>query len=300
MGDVLVTEGDGTPHPVAVTPKVFGDEPIVQSRGGMQLPSLGIGTYRLCDDVARTVVRAALERGVRHIDTAQMYRNEAEIGAAVRESGVDRDRIHITTKIDNDNHSPGALVESVRRSLSDLGTDYVDLLLVHWPVAWDGIGATLSTLAQVHASGSARHIGVSNFTVEQLEVAQNYAPLETLQVECHPYFQQRRLRRWCEERGWAFTAYSPLAQGSVVDEPALAAIAGELGVTAPAVALAWLMSLPQVATIPRTGTIDHLEANLAARHVQLSAEQIDRIEQLDRNRRIVDPDFAPWNEGQPT
>lgn len=297
MGDVLVPEGDGTPHPVAVSPKVFSG-PTVESRGGMQIPSLGIGTYRLGGEVARTIVRAALERGIRHVDTAQMYGNEAEVGAALRDSGLARDAVHVTTKIDNDNHSPEALIESVRQSLADLGSDYVDLLLVHWPVAWDGVGATLSTLAQVQASGAARHIGVSNFTIDQLEVAENYAPLEMLQVECHPYFQQRRLRTWCEERGWAFTAYSPLAKGAVVDEPALAAIADEHGVTAPAVAIAWLMSLPQVVTIPRTGSLDHLDANLAARHVQLTEEQVDLIGMLDRGWRIVDPDFAPWNQGE--
>lgn len=294
MPDVVVPEGSGDEHPAVAEPTSF-DQPTVRTVGGMSIPTFGFGTYRLRGDVATTMTVAALERGVRHIDTAQMYQNEAEIGTALQRVGLERDEVFLTTKIDNGNHAPDTLVASLRTSLDQLRTDYVDLLLIHWPVEWDTIGATLSTLAQVQASGMARHIGVSNFTLEQLELAQHLAPIEALQVECHAYFQQPTLLRWCQEREWAFTAYSPLAQGELLDEPTLRQIADDHGVTASAVALAWLVQRRQVNVIPRTSSVAHLEDNLAARTVTLTPDQIDAVDQLDRNRRLISPDFAPWH-----
>ncbi len=291
----LSPEGSQRPLPATLNPKSF-DEPVVETVGGMQIPVFGFGTFRLDGGDAYRMTAAAIEQGVRYIDTAQMYGNEAEVGRAVADSEVPRDELFITTKIDNDKHEPDDLTRSLRRSLERLSTDYVDLLLIHWPVHWDRIGATLSTLAQAQGGGYAHHLGVSNFTAEQLEVAQNFAPLEVLQVECHPFFQQHELRRWCSDRKWAFTAYSPLAQGRAIGNETLEKIGKNHGVSGAAVALKWLSTLPQVNVIPRTSSEDHLRQNLAARTLELSEKELATVASLHTGQRLIDPDFGPWND----
>ncbi len=294
----LVGESDSSPHPTVGKPtRTFGDQPMIRTDRGLVVPKLGLGTWQLDEAAAASMVSEALRMGYRHIDTAQMYGNERGVGRGLAESGVDRSEIFLTTKMDNDHHAPDDLVRSVEASLKALGTDHVDLLLLHWPVGWDVIGATLATMAQVQASGLAHHIGVSNFTIDQLEVARNHAPLEVLQVECHPFFQQDDLRTWCVDHDWIFVAYSPIAQGKVLEEPELMTIADELGdgFTAIETALAWLLSLDRVGAIPRTTNVEHLRSNFRALDIQLSAQQEARIRRLDRGERIVDPPHAPWS-----
>jgi 2,5-diketo-D-gluconate reductase B len=292
---VLVDEGDGTAHPTVGADARFADQPTVSLPSGLAIPKLGFGTWQLEGGTARRMVTAALHAGFRHIDTAQMYGNEGDVGRALTDSGVDRAELFVTTKIDDDHHEPHDLVASVEESLELLGTDHVDLLLLHWPTHWDRVAATLSTMAQVQASGLARHIGVSNFTLDQLREASDFAPIEVLQVECHPYLQQQELRAWCVDHGWAFTAYSPIARGEVIDDETIAAIADAHDADPAAIALAWLLSKPQVTAIPKTTSEEHLESNLAALTIELTDDEIARIDQLDENRRLVDPDSAPWN-----
>ncbi len=292
---VPVPEGDGSPHPTADrAPRDFGGQPVVTMPSGDPVPKLGLGTYQLDTDQAAELVEAALDLGMRHIDTAQMYGNEQGVGIGIERSDVARDDVFLTTKVDNHNHEPGDLVRSVEESLERLGTDHVDLLLIHWPVEIDRMAATLDTLAEVQASGRAHHIGVSNFTRAQLDRFSPNAPLEVLQVECHPLFQQHELRAWCVDHGWALTAYSPLAQGEVMDDETLTTIADEHGVTPAQISLAWLLAQPQVNTIPRTTSIDHLRSNWAALDVELSRDDLVRLTGADRDQRVVDPDFAPW------
>lgn len=286
---VPVREDDWSDHPLRnVDDQPFAGHPVAVSEHGLRLPKFGLGTYQLEGAGCRAMVAEAIELGVRHVDTAQAYGNEADVGAGIRDASIPRDEVFITTKIDDDNHEPAELVNSVEASLERLGTDHVDLLLVHWPVEWDVIGATLSTLAQVHASGLAHHIGVSNFTVEQLDQVASLAPLEVLQVECHPFLQQRELRRWCAEAGWLFTAYSPIARGAVFDDETLDEIAAAHSVSPSAVALAWLMADDAVTVIPKTSDPDHLRANLDSLHLELSSDELARIDALDSGRRLVD------------
>jgi 2,5-diketo-D-gluconate reductase B len=292
---VLVGEGDSTEHPTVDEAARFVDQPTVSLPSGLTIPKLGFGTWQLEGDDAQRMVGAALDAGIRHIDTAQMYGNEAEVGRALTDSDVDRSEVFVTTKIDDEHHEPHDLVDSVEESLRLLGTDHVDLLLLHWPTSWDRVAATLSTMAQVQASGLARHIGVSNFTLDQLRSASDFAPLEVLQVECHPYLQQAPLRSWCVDHDWAFTAYSPIARGEVIDDETITAIADAHDTDPAAVALAWLLSKPQVTAIPKTTSEDHLRSNLAALTIELTDDDIARIDRLDEHRRLVDPDSAPWN-----
>ncbi|WP_420451330.1 aldo/keto reductase [Ilumatobacter sp.] len=270
-----------------------GATPAVTSRGSMSMPRLGFGTYELEPDDAERMVTAALDVGFRHVDTAQMYGNEEAVGRAIAASGVSADDVFVTTKVSNDHHEPHALQESVERSIERLGLEHVDLLLIHWPVDFDRVSATLAALENVHAAGLTRHIGVSNFTVEQLDEVASMAPLEALQVECHPFFRQDELRRWCRDHDWAFTAYSPIARGEVFDDEVMAEIAERHDCTPSAAALAWLLTLDGVAAIPRTGDVDHLRDNWSAREIELDADALDAIAGLDE-RRLVDPAFSPW------
>lgn len=261
----------------------------------LEMPPLGFGTYQLSDQSASDMVALALELGVRHIDTAQMYRNEAAVGRAIRASGVARGDVFLTTKLDNDQHEPDRVVSSLEASLGRLDTDHVDLFLVHWPVDWSRMGATLSAMNRVQAEGLARHIGVSNFTTDQLEYAADFAPIEVLQAECHPFFQQNQLRQWCRDHHMAFTAYSPLAKGEVFDDEVLSAIAAEHESTPSQVALAYLLSFGGVSVIPRTSSPDHLRDNLGATSISLSEADRARLASIDSGRRLVSPQFALWS-----
>lgn len=293
--DVLVGEGDGSTHPTVGAGGRFGRQPSVTLPSGLEIPRLGLGTWQLDGDDARRVVSAALDAGYRHVDTAQGYDNEREVGRGLADSGIDRAEVFLTTKIDNHCHEPDDLIASVEASLDRLGTDHVDLLLLHWPTHWDRIAATLSTMAQVQASGAAHHIGVSNFTIEQLREASGFAPIEVLQVECHPFLRQEELRAWCADHDWAFTAYSPIARGDVDDDDTIRSIAQRHDVDAAAVAIAWLLSKPQVTAIPKTASEEHLASNLAALELRLSDDEIEQVDGLASGHRLVDPDSAPWN-----
>ncbi|MFN3216238.1 MAG: aldo/keto reductase [Acidimicrobiales bacterium] len=270
------------------------DQPVVTLASGAVMPRLGLGTWQLSPADAELAVRAGLDVGFRHIDTAQMYGNEAAVGAALDTSDVERDDVFITTKVANDRHAPGALVAGVHDSLDALGTDHVDLLLVHWPVDFDQAAATADVMAQVQASGLAAHIGLSNFTVDQLSVVAGFAPFEVLQAERHPFFPQPELVAWCRTHGWAFTAYSPLAQGRVFDDETIAAIAADHGVTPAAVAIAWQLRDDGVAVIPRSSVADHLRDNWTAQTLELTDRDLGALATVRTDERLVDPDFAPW------
>lgn len=296
--EVPVPEDDASPHPTVTDrpdERDFDAQPVLEIASGLRVPRLGLGTWQLEGRTAADSVAEALRLGYRHIDTAQAYGNEDQVAAGIAASGMARDELFITTKIDNDKHRPGDLVTSVDESLARLDTDHVDLLLIHWPVEWDIIGATLSTLAQVHASGKALHIGVSNFTVAQLDQVADLAPLEVLQVECHPFLQQRELRQWCVDHDWVFTAYSPVARGKVFGNDTLASIGAAHGVGEGAVALAWLVGQTNVVAIPRSSKPDHLAKNWSTLELELSDDERRRIDALDSGDRLVDPgDIAPW------
>jgi 2,5-diketo-D-gluconate reductase B len=270
------------------------DQPVAVLRSGAVMPRLGLGTWQLSPAEAREAVRAALEVGFRHIDTAQMYGNEAAVGAAIEASDVDRDDVFVTTKIANDRHAPGALVASVHDSLEALRIDHVDLLLVHWPVDFDQAAATADVMAQVQASGLTAHIGLSNFTADQLSVIAGFAPFEVLQAERHPFFPQPELVEWCRSHDWVFTAYSPLAQGRVFDDETIAAIAADHGVTPAAVAVAWQLRDEGVAVIPRSAAPGHLRENWAAQTLDLTEGDVEAMDSVRTDERLVDPDFAPW------
>ena len=261
------------------------------------IPALGLGTWQLRGADARAAVEHALALGYRHVDTAQVYRNEAEVGAGLAAAAVPRADVFLTTKVWRDQLAPAALAASVDESLAKLGTDYVDLLLVHWPNPDVPLADTLGALAAVRQAGKTRLVGVSNFPAEMLRRALEIDPaLATDQVEYHPFLGQDRLLDTVRQRGLTLTAYSPLAQGDVLQDETVRQIADAHGAGPAQVALAWLLGQDRVVAIPKAASAGHRASNLAAAELSLTDEERARLDALPKNRRLVDPDFAPdWD-----
>jgi 2,5-diketo-D-gluconate reductase B len=259
---------------------------------GARVPALGLGTWQLSGRGCFEAVRQALDLGYRHIDTAQMYGNETEVGWAVRESGL-RDQIFLTTKLAPGNHAAAAVERSTEESLRRLATDHIDLLLIHWPTGEVPLGETLGALAALRNAGKTRHIGVSNFNVTLLDeaVGAHGADLLCNQVEYHPYLSQRAVLAAVRRHGLILTAYSPLARGRVQRDPVLTAIGRNYDKSPAQVALRWLLDQDAVA-IPKASRRAHLAANLAVFDFALSAGDRAAIDALRDGYRVVDP--AGW------
>ena len=264
---------------------------------GVVVPTLGLGTYKLRGSDAETAVRNALDIGYRHIDTAQMYGNEEEVGRGLKASGVARDDVFVTTKVWRDDLDAAGVHRVADESLRKLDTDYVDLLLMHWPNADIPLEETIRALADVRDAGKARLIGVSNTPIEMLERALEIEPtLACDQVEYHPFLSQDTLLEAVRARGLFLTAYSPIAQGAVVDDATLQAIGDAHGATPVQVTLAWLIQQDRVAAVPKATSRAHIEANFAALDLTLSADEVAQIDALARSQRLVQPGFAPdWD-----
>ena len=269
---------------------------------GVNMPSLGIGTFELEEDTVAEILPHALELGYRHIDTAQIYRNEAAVGRAIKRVGVRREDLFITTKVWVDQYEPAAFLRSIQGSLKRLQTDYVDLLLLHWPVfGGNGMNPTLDALMRARRDGLTRHIGLSNFTIDQTEQAVAFCgegQLATNQVEYHVYLGQERLRRVLARHNLILTAYMPLAKARTVNDPVLWDIGEQYGKTAAQVALRWLVEQDRVAAIPATSNPHHAATNFDIFDFQLSEEDQERIAGLDKKRRICKPEgLSPeWDD----
>ena len=267
----------------------------------MSVPSFGLGTFRLTGQAVIDSVKSALELGYRVIDTAQIYKNEAAVGQAIAESGVKRGELFITTKIWVENYAADKLVPSLRDSLQKLGTDYVDLLLIHWPAPGNGVELPeyMAALAEAKKLGLTRQIGVSNFNIEltrqAIEVV-GEGEIATNQIELSPYLQNGKLTAFLKEQGITVTSYMTLAYGKVLKDPVLADIAAKHKATVAQVALAWALQLGY-AVIPSSTKRENLASNLLARDLKLDADDMARIAKLERNGREVSPDgLAPiWD-----
>ncbi len=267
----------------------------------MSIPALGIGTFRLQGEVAIDSVRNGLEAGYRVIDTAQIYGNEAEVGAAIAASGVPRSELFITTKIWIANLSRDKLIPSLKESLAKLRTDYVDLTLIHWPSPGGEVPVAefMAALAEARALGLTRQIGVSNFTVELMQqaiAAVGAEAIATNQIELHPYLQNRKVAAFAREHGIHLTSYMTLAYGKVLADPVITQIAQRHGATPAQVVLAWAMQLGY-AVIPSSTKRANLDSNLKALDLKLSEADMAQIAALDRNGRLTSPEgLAPaWD-----
>ncbi len=267
---------------------------------GAVIPKLGFGTFPLKEDDARRMVAHALKAGYRHIDTAQMYANEAEVGEAIAHSGVPCDEVFLTTKVWPDNFGEGPLQQSVEESLTKLRVDAVDLLLLHWPKFDRPLDETVRALNAVQRAGLARHIGVSNFTSALLKDAWSVTevPLANNQVEYHPYLDQTPVLDVVRDRGMTLTAYMPNARGKVFEDDTLRAIGAPHGKTPGQVALRWLYQQDGVVAIPRTGSEAHADENIAILDFTLSADEAKKIDALAQpdGRLLNPPGLAPtWD-----
>ncbi|WP_069864701.1 2,5-didehydrogluconate reductase DkgB [Pseudomonas citronellolis] len=267
----------------------------------MSIPALGLGTFRLKDQVVIDSVSTALELGYRAIDTAQIYGNEAEVGQAVAASGVPRGELYLTTKIWTENLSRERLIPSLEESLDKLKTDYVDLCLIHWPSPGGAVPVAeyMAALAEAKARGLAREIGVSNFTLalmQQAIDAVGAGEIATNQVELHPYLQNRKVAGFAERHGIRITSYMTLGYGKVLGDAVIGEIAQRHGATPAQVVLAWAMQLGY-AVIPSSTKRANLASNLAARELRLSEADMAAIAALERNERITSPaSLAPaWD-----
>lgn len=263
------------------------------------VPPMGLGTFRLQGAVVQDSVRQALELGYRAIDTAQIYGNEADVGTAIAQSGVPRDALYLTTKIWVDHLAADALVPSLERSLEALGTDHVDLTLIHWPSRSVPLAESLHALLRAQERGLTRRIGVSNFNRALLQQAVDAVGAEqiaTHQLELSPYLQNRSVVDFGQGLGIHTTSYMTLGYGKVLADPVLARIAAAHGASPAQVALAWAVQHGW-SVIPSSTQRAHLRANLAAPALRLGAEDMAQIDALERGDRLVNPEgLAPdWD-----
>ncbi len=263
---------------------------IVIEANGARIPALGLGTWELSGSVAVRIVEYALEVGYRHIDTARMYGNEREVGTAVRNSGLPRGELFVTTKIWPDSFRRGELQRAAADSVERLGF-VPDLLLLHWPNPEVPLAETIGALVDARERGLTRHIGISNFPTASMAEAIRLSPvpLVTNQVEYHPFLSQKRVLAACRAAGMALTAYCPLARGRVFGHPVLERIGARYGKSAGHVALRWLVQQPMVAAVPRSAKPEHVRSNFEIFDFALTPREMEEISALaDPRGRVVD------------
>lgn len=268
--------------------------------GAAVLPALGFGTYKLYGKDAASAVDLTLNSGYTHIDTAQIYENESDVGDGIKKSGVARDKIFLTTKVWRNHFADGTVAQSVDESLQKLKTDYVDLLLVHWPFPEKPVAKMVEDIMKVQERGKAKHIGVSNFTVAQMEEALKVSGGGIIcnQVEYHPYLSQKPVLDFVRGHNMTLTAYSPIARGDVLKDKKLQEIGLKYGKNAGQVTLRWHMQQDNVAAIPKSGTPENIKNNINIFDFELSEDDMKAIHALARpDGRQIDPDWGPeWDQ----
>ena len=265
---------------------------------GISLPRLGLGTFRMQGEVCRAAVESALALGYRHIDTAEMYGNEDAVGAAIAASRIPRGDLHVTTKVWHENLAPDAIRRAFDASLKKLKLDHVDLYLVHWPSDNMNLPAIFETLLRLKQEGRTRAIGVANFNIALLKTVVDglKAPVACNQIEYHVMLDQTPMRKYLAAKSIPLVAYAPLAQGRAASDETLIAIGRKHNASAAQVALKWLLDQDGVAAIPKASRAESQQANLDALKVKLDDEDRKAIAALPKDKRFVNPGFAPaWD-----
>ncbi|OPX10063.1 aldo/keto reductase [Mycobacterium sp. AT1] len=260
--------------------------PEITLNDGARIPQLGFGVYKVAPDETAAAVRTALDVGYRHLDTAAMYHNEAGVGRGIREAGVDRADVFVTSKLDNGFHEPDAARRAFDDTLAAIGSDYVDLYLIHWPLPTRYGGdfvSTWRTLEEFAADGRARSIGVSNFHVPHLQrlAAETDTVPAVNQVEAHPYFTNASVRDYCKQSGMAFQAWSPLGRGTLLDDPVVQRVAAAVGRSPAQVVLRWHLQRGDV-VFPKSVSRSRIAQNFAVFDFDLGADDVAAIDGLDR------------------
>lgn len=265
---------------------------------GAKLPALGFGTWQLQGETCVKAVRQAIDVGYRHIDTAQIYDNEIEVGRGIADSRVARTELFVTTKLWTSNFSAARVAASMEESLAKLRMDYVDLFLMHWPNPAVPLKETLDALQELLSKGKTKAVGVSNFPVRLMReaVEECKAPIACNQVEYHVMLSQNAVLDYARSKDIIVTAYSPLGRGKLAEHPLLAEIGRVHGKTAGQVALRWLLQQDGVAAIPKATSEKNIRANFDIFDFELSQQEMHSIGALSGNGRLVNPDFAPqWD-----
>jgi len=260
--------------------------PVITLNDGATIPQLGFGTYKIAPDQTAAAVRTALEVGYRHIDTAQMYRNEQGVGQAIREAGIDRADVFVTSKLNNGFHEPDDARRAFDDTLAALGFDYVDLFLIHWPLPtrYDGdFVSTWRTLEEFKSDGRTRSIGVSNFQVAHLErlARETDTTPAVNQVEVHPFFGNDEVRTYGRTHGIVTEAWAPLARGAMADDPEATRIARAVGRSAAQVVLRWHLQRGDV-VFPKSVTPQRISENFAVFDFALGDAEMDALSALDK------------------
>ena len=260
--------------------------PDITLNDGNTIPQLGFGVFQIEPDETAEAVREAIEVGYRHIDTAEMYGNEREVGEGIRASGVDRGEIFVTSKLNNGLHEPDDARQAFDTTLSDLGFDYVDLFLIHWPLPtlYDGdFVSTWKTLEEFHNDGRARSVGVSNFQIEHLErlAAETDTVPAVNQIEVHPYFTNEAVREYGQDHGIATEAWSPIAQGEVLGDPIITRIADNIRKTPAQVILRWHIQRGDI-VFPKSVTPARMRENFELFDFELDPGDMEEISALDQ------------------
>jgi len=267
--------------------------PTVTLNNGVEIPQLGFGVFKVKPTETVSAVTTALRVGYRHIDTAEMYGNEKEVGLAITASGLDRDDVFVTSKLNNSHHPYSDALAAFDRTLSDLGLEYVDLFLIHWPLPAVGdFVETWRALESVYRDDRARAIGVSNFHADHLRRLLDETELVPAvnQIEAHPYLTQEPLRAFNASHGIKNEAWSPLARGRVLDDPTIKDVVDRTGRTAAQVVLRWHIQLGNI-VFPKSVRLDRIEENFNIFDFELSGEDMAAISKLDRGERTgPDPD----------
>jgi 2,5-diketo-D-gluconate reductase A len=269
--------------------------PDITLNNGRTIPQFGFGTFLIEPEDTIDAVSVALEAGYRHIDTAQMYGNEKEVGEAIKKSGLDRSEVFVTSKLSNAAHLPDDARLAFEISLEALGFDYLDLFLIHWPLPTKYGGdfvSTWETLEEFYRDGQARSIGVSNFQPQHLRRLQAESSITPAvnQIEVHPYLTQDELRAACAERQIAVEPWSPIGRGQVLGDPTIGAIARKVSKTPAQVVLRWHIERGDI-VFPKSVTPARIKENIAIFDFELSGEDVEAISALDRGQRFgPDPD----------
>ncbi|MCW2697953.1 MAG: dkgA [Modestobacter sp.] len=271
--------------------------PTITLNNGVEIPQLGFGVFQVKPDETAAAVQTALEVGYRHIDTAEMYGNEKGVGEGIRNSGVPREDVFVTSKLNNGFHARDAALQAFDQSLADLGFDQLDLFLIHWPLPGIDVDfvETWKAMEEIYHSGRARAIGVSNFTAHHLRKLHGETDVVPTvnQIEVHPYLAQDELRTFNAQHQIATEAWSPIAKGKVLDDPALLRVAERVGHTPAQVTLRWHVQRGDI-VFPKSVTRSRVEENFALFDFELSEDDMREISALDRDER-TGPDPETFN-----
>ncbi len=269
----------------------------IKLASGYEMPVLGLGTWQLTGRRCKEAVKKAVELGYRHIDTAWIYDNQEDVGNAIKESWIKREKLFITSKVWTDNLRYEDVLEQCKETLNQLKLDYLDLYLIHWPNSDVPLEETFRAFKKLVNDKKVRSIGVSNFNIARVREAKEKSeiPVSVNQVEYHPYLNQESLLEECKKNKITLTAYSPLARGNIINDKVLKAAAEKYNKTTSQVALRWLLQ-KNIIAIPKASSEDHLKENLNIFDFELEKEEIEKINKINIRKRLVNPGFSEFED----